>query len=106
MTHGTVARKSRDSTSIFSCRGLRGSHGLIWNCLLLVSTPLGVVTLTKPVVAPLGTAVRIAEFALMVNAAAIPLKLTSVAPGQIGSMPIPVFTACELREIACDRRWQ
>ena len=29
--------------------------GFTWNCLLLVRVPLGVVTVMKPVVAPLGT---------------------------------------------------
>ena len=31
------------------------SYGLTTNCLLLVSVPLGVVTVTNPVVAPEGT---------------------------------------------------
>jgi hypothetical protein len=45
-----------------------------------VSVPLGVVTVTNPVVAPVGTVVLIsdAEFAVML--ASVPLKLTPVAP--------------------------
>ena len=45
---------------------------------------LGVVTLTLPVVAPAGTVVVMSEGETTVNVAAVPLKLTLVAPG-IGS---------------------
>jgi Uma2 family endonuclease len=53
---------------------------------LLESVPLGVVTLTLPVVAPDGTAVLISELETIVNAAAVPLNATPVAPeeGQRG----------------------
>jgi hypothetical protein len=53
---------------------------------LLVNVRLGVVTLIFPVVAPLGTVVVIAVPAeLTVNVAAVPLKVTLVAPCQIVS---------------------
>jgi hypothetical protein len=47
--------------------------------VLLLSAPDRVVTSTKPVVAPTGTValIRVSDFT--VNAAATPLKLTSVA---------------------------
>ena len=50
------------------------------NGLLLLSVPPGVVTVTKPVVAPSGTAVLIAEPEFPIMVAAVPLKLTPVAP--------------------------
>jgi hypothetical protein len=50
------------------------------NFLLLFSSPLGEVTVTKPVVAPLGTVVVISVLETTVNVAAVPLKLTAVVP--------------------------
>src|ERR1019366_10127521 len=47
---------------------------------LLESVPLGVTTLTSPVVAPAGTVVVISEPETTVKVAAAPLKLTLVAP--------------------------
>jgi len=47
---------------------------------LLFSVLLGVVTVTKPVVAPVGTVVVMSERETTVNTAAVPLKLTLVAP--------------------------
>jgi hypothetical protein len=47
---------------------------------LLVSVPPGVVTATEPLVAPVGTLVVISELEITVNAAAVPLKVTPVAP--------------------------
>ena len=41
---------------------------------LLESVPLGVITLTAPVVAPAGTVVAISELDTTVNLAAVPLK--------------------------------
>ncbi|GEM_PF-3686719 len=46
-------------------------HGITRNGLLLLSVPLGVVTVTKPVVAPAGIAVVISVPETMVNAAAV-----------------------------------
>lgn len=47
---------------------------------LLVRVPLEVTTCTFPVVAPVGTVVFISEAETTVNVAAVPLKLTLVAP--------------------------
>jgi len=46
---------------------------------------LGVTTSTVPVVAPAGTVAVISEGETTVKTAAVPLKLTLVAPGRIGS---------------------
>jgi hypothetical protein len=54
--------------------------GATRNFLLLASAPFDVVTVTKPVVAPLGTVVLICVPETTVNVAAVPLKLTAVAP--------------------------
>ena len=45
----------------------------------LVAVPAGVVTVTRPVVAPLGTVAEIAVLEVTVNDAATPLNLTAVA---------------------------
>jgi hypothetical protein len=47
--------------------------------MLLFSLPLGVVTVTGPVVAPTGTLVVISELDKILNLAGMPLKLTAVA---------------------------
>ena len=54
--------------------------GFTARLLLLVAVPLGVVTLTVPVVAPLGIVAAIVVELVTENAAAVPLKLTAVAP--------------------------
>ena len=41
---------------------------------------LGVITVTKPVVAPTGTVALISEFPMTLNVAAVPLKVTPVVP--------------------------
>jgi hypothetical protein len=46
---------------------------------LLLSVLFGVVTVTKPVVAPVGTAVLISVLETTLKVAAVPLKLTLVA---------------------------
>ena len=51
-----------------------------WKGTLVLSVALGVVTWTEPVAAPAGTVVWISESDTTVNVAAMPLKLTSVAP--------------------------
>ena len=48
--------------------------------MLLLSVPLGVTTFTGPVVAPAGTVVVISELDTTLNLAAVPLKVTLVAP--------------------------
>jgi len=55
-------------------------HGRTKNLTLLFSVLVGVVTVTKPVVAPVGTLVSISEGDTTLNAAAVPLNLTLVAP--------------------------
>src|SRR5580658_7120039 len=47
---------------------------------LLTSMRFGVVTLSLPVVAPVGTVVVISELDTTLNLAAVPLKVTLVAP--------------------------
>ena len=47
---------------------------------MLVNVPLGVTTCTFPVVAPVGTVVLIWKADTTVKVAAVPLKLTLVAP--------------------------
>ena len=48
--------------------------------VLLESKPVGVITFTVPVVAPAGTVVVISELETTLKTAAVPLKLTPVAP--------------------------
>src|ERR1700730_11549580 len=55
-------------------------YGVTWKATLLKSVPLGVVTSTVPVVAPVGTAVVISVAETTVYVAAVPLKVTLVAP--------------------------
>jgi hypothetical protein len=50
------------------------------NFLLLRRLPLGLVTITKPVVARAGTAVLISELDFTVNAAEVPLELMLLTP--------------------------
>lgn len=54
--------------------------GVTRNFLLVLILPPGVVTVTDPVVAPLGTVVVISASETTVNVAFVPLKLTLVAP--------------------------
>jgi acyl-CoA reductase-like NAD-dependent aldehyde dehydrogenase len=60
----------------------RGLYGRTLKGTLLFSVPVGVVTVTKPVVAPTGTVVEMAEpDVLTVNeVTGVPLNLTLVAP--------------------------
>jgi hypothetical protein len=64
---------------------------------LLESVRLGVTTLTLPVVAPVGTLVVISDFETTVNVAAVPLKLTLVAP--VRFVPRIVTAAPTLPEV-------
>src|SRR4029077_1667331 len=54
--------------------------GITRNWVLLVSVPLGAVTVTQPVVAPLGTVALISLLDTTENVAVVPLKLTPPAP--------------------------
>src|ERR1039458_6428681 len=56
------------------------NQGSTRNFTLLFSVLVGVITVTKPVVAPVGTLASISECDTTLNAAAVPLKLTQVAP--------------------------
>src|ERR1039458_9429906 len=58
----------------------KNAYGLTLNSLLLFSMPEGVVTVTKPVLAPVGTVVVIKELETTLKTAVVPLKLTLVAP--------------------------
>ena len=52
-----------------------------------IAVPPGVVTLIRPVVAPLGTAVLISESSVTENVAPVPLNFTALAPVS----PVPVI---------------
>ena len=65
--------------------------------MLLVRVPLGVVTWTGPVVAPLGTVVVISELETTVNVAAAPLKVTRVVPVKL--VPRMVILSPTLPEV-------
>jgi hypothetical protein len=60
-------------------------YGSTRNDTLLASMPLGVTTLTSPVVAPAGASVMISERGMPVKVAGVPLKLTSAAPVSLAS---------------------
>jgi len=68
------------------------------NATLLVSVPLGVVTVTGPEVAPAGTVVLIAVPEPTVNVDAVPLKCTAVAP--VKSVPRIVTLAPTLPKVS------
>lgn len=54
--------------------------GITRKITLLVNVPLGVTTVTLPVVASVGTVVVISELDTTLNVASVPLKLTLVVP--------------------------
>src|ERR1039457_6145408 len=58
----------------------RGLYGTTRKDALLESVPLGVTTWTSPLLAPAGTVVVISELETTSKTAAVPLKLTLVAP--------------------------
>jgi len=64
---------------------------------LLESAPPGVITWTVPVVAPTGTLVVISEADFTVKTAAVPLKVTLLAP--VRSVPKIVALAPALPEV-------
>jgi hypothetical protein len=55
-------------------------YGQMWNIVLLFSMPLGVVTVTQPLVAPVGTLTVIPVADTTLKVAETPLKVTLVAP--------------------------
>src|ERR1017187_10303030 len=63
--------------SIFGCWR---AYGTTRKDALLESVPLGVTTWTSPLLPPAGTVVVISELETTVKTAAVPLKLTLVAP--------------------------
>ena len=67
------------------------------NDTLLESVLLGVSTLTSPVVAPVGTVVVISELETTLKTAAVPLKVTLVAP--VRSVPRIITAAPTLPEV-------
>jgi len=77
----------------------RCCYGVTRNCLLLVSVPEGVVTVTKPVLAPVGTVVVIKELETTVKTAAVPLNVTLVAPVRL--VPRILTAAPTLPEVGC-----
>src|SRR5882762_8572253 len=70
--------KPNESSYLRAVAGL--NYSATRNFLLLFSVPPGVVTTTGPVVAPVGTVAVISELDTTVNAAAVPLNVTLVAP--------------------------
>ena len=84
-----------------ACSIPNGSDGYVFtvNFLLLVSVPPGVVTSTKPVVAPAGTVVVISDAETTVNVAAVPLNVTLVEPVKL--LPRIVTAVSTLPEAVC-----
>jgi hypothetical protein len=76
-SQATIARCFPPCVSL--ARSRAGPNGTMKDTVL-ESVPLRVTTLIAPVVAPAGTVVVISELATTVNLAAVPLKVTPVAP--------------------------
>jgi hypothetical protein len=75
--------------------------------MLLLSVLLGVVTLTFPVVAPVGTVVLISELETTAKSAAVPLKLTLVAPVRLFPKIITaVPTLPEMGSVSTNGGWR
>jgi hypothetical protein len=64
----------------FFCRDPTAVQFVTLNTLSLVNVPLGVVTETDPLVAPVGMIAFISVSDVMVKPAEVPLKETSLAP--------------------------
>jgi hypothetical protein len=91
------SQASVELSSVVSVEGGGRPYGT-WKDTLLESVPLGVTTLTSPVVAPAGTVVVISELDTTVNWAAVPLKVTLVAPVRL----VPrMLTAAPAPEAGC-----
>jgi hypothetical protein len=73
------------------------------NCEALVAVPAGVVTLTYPLVAPLGTVAEMLVAEFTVNDALTPLNLTAVAPVKFA--PLTVTGAPSLPLVGDFRDW-
>jgi len=56
------------------------AYGLTWKNTLLVRRPEGVITVRKPLLAPVGTVVVIRELETTLNTAGVPLNATLLAP--------------------------
>src|ERR1019366_2936634 len=77
----------------------RGLYGTTRKDALLESVPLGVTTWTSPLLAPAGTVVVISELETTSKTAAVPLKLTLVAPVRL--VPRILTAAPRLPEVGC-----
>ena len=76
----------------------RRRYGIL-NATLLLSVPLGVTTLTVPLVAPAGTVVVISELETTLKTAAVPLKVTLLAP--VSFVPRILTAAPTLPDVGC-----
>ena len=56
------------------------AYGTTRKIMLLLSVPVGVVTWTVPLVAPMGTVALMAELDTTLKEAAVPLNVTAVVP--------------------------
>src|SRR5215471_9055076 len=74
------AKKSRPEIGRLTRFKRRTCYGKTRKATLLLSVPFGVVTMTVPVVAPVGTLVSIAEAVTLSNGAVVPLKATLIVP--------------------------
>lgn len=74
-------------------------QGLTRKGTLLESVPCGITTWTLPVVAPAGTVAPIKELEITLKTAAVPLKVTLVAPVRL--VPRISTTAPALPEVGC-----
>ena len=78
-------------------KGLELIYLVTVKLVLLIRVPPGVTTLTLPEVAPVGTLVLICVLETTVNLAAVPLKLTLVAPVRLlPRITTALFTGPEL----------
>ena len=75
------------------------SHCTIRKPVLLLRVPLGVVTKTKPLVAPAGTVAAISELDTTVNTAVVPLNVTMVA--SVRFVPRMITGAPTLPKVVC-----
>src|SRR5580698_9462318 len=89
MNFASGQAKRKDNPGAPTC----GSHHSTWKATLLVSVPVGVSTVTVPVVAPVGTVASISVLETTENAAGTPLKVTFVAPVRLSPRIIAVDPA-------------
>src|SRR6202451_630414 len=95
-----VSRLQMVSTGLHSANLPRCSSSRLYgtrNATLLDSVPPAVTTLTVPVVAPVGTVVVISELETTLKVAAVPLKVTLVAP--VSLVPRILIAAPTLPEV-------